>query len=108
MLVMELRTYTLASAAALRRYTTSFWPRHIQSLRKHGITVHGVWIDADGADGHHVIALVGYPPGSDPARLAEIYRDSADFVEDHADFDISLINSAHTKTLAPIPSSPLQ
>ena len=105
--MMELRTYTLVSADALRRYTTSFWPRHIQSLRKHGITVHGVWIDA-GANGHRVIALVGYPPGSDPARLAEIYESSADFVEDHADFDISLITSSQTGTLEPIPSSPLQ
>ena len=104
---MELHTYTLGSADALRRYTTHFWPRHIQSLRKHGITVHGVWIDA-GADGHRVIALIGYPPGSDPAQLAEIYRGSSDFAEDHADFDVSLVTSAQTTTLEPIQSSPLQ
>jgi hypothetical protein len=105
--MMELRTYTLVSAEALRQYTTSFWPRHIRSLRTHGITVHGVWIDAR-ADGDRVTALVGYPPGSDPATLAEAYRGSADFVADHADFDISLITSAHTEVLEPIPSSPLQ
>jgi hypothetical protein len=104
---MELHTYTLESADALRRYTTHFWPRHIQSLRKHGITIHGVWIDA-GADGHRVIALVGYPPGSNPARLAETYRGSIDFAEDHADFDISHITSTQAATLEAIPSSPLQ
>jgi hypothetical protein len=104
---MELHTYTLVSAEALGQYTTRFWPRHIRSLRKHGITVHGVWIDAT-ADGDRVIALVSYPPGSVPATLAEAYRGSADFMADHADFDISLITSAQTETLEPIPSSPLQ
>ncbi|MCW2515226.1 MAG: hypothetical protein JWR11_4268 [Mycobacterium sp.] len=105
---MELRIYTLARAEALRRYTTSFWPGHIQSLRRHGITVHGVWIDVNDVDGHRVIALVGYPPGSDPAQLAESYRRSPDFVADHAAFDVSLITSTQTKTLEPIPCSPLQ
>lgn len=100
--VMELRTYTLVSADALHHYTTGFWPRHIQSLRKHGITVHGVWVGA-GTDVHRVFALVGYPPGGDPVRLAESYRDSCEFKEDHADFDISLIASTHTERLEPIP-----
>lgn len=71
--MLELHTYTLASAEALRQYTTHFWPRHIQSLRKHGITVQGVWIDLT-ADAHRVIALVHYPPGANPTRLADIYR----------------------------------
>ena len=105
--VMKLHTYTLVSADALRHYTTSFWPRHIQSLARYGITVQGVWIDAR-ADGHRVVALVSYPPCSDPATLAEAYRCSGDFETDHADFDISLITSAQTETLEPIPSSPLQ
>lgn len=104
---MELRSYTLVSADALHHYTTSFWPHHIQSLRKHGITVHGVWIDG-GTDVHRVLALVGYPPGADPVRLAETYRDSAEFTEDHANFEISLITSTQTTTLAPVPSSPIQ
>ena len=104
---MELHTYTLASADALRRYTTHFWPRHIQSLGKHGVTIHGVWIDTS-ADRYQVVALVGYPPGSDPTRLAEAYRASSDFAEDHVDFDLSHITSQHTSTLEPIPSSPLQ
>ena len=106
-MIMELHAYTLVSADALGQYTRSFWPRHIQSLPKYGITVHGVWIDAS-ADGHRVIALVSYPPGSDPATLAEAYRASGDFMTDHADFDIALITSAQTKTLDPIPSSPLR
>lgn len=104
--MIELHTYTLVSPDALRRYTTSFWPRHIQSLRKHGITVHGVWIDA-GTDVHRVLALVGYPPGSDPGLLAENYRASVEFVDDHANFELSLITSAQTITLEPIPGSPL-
>lgn len=105
--MIELRTYTLATADALRQYTVNFWPRHIQSLRKHAITVHGVWIDTS-SEAHRVVALVGYPPADDPARLVETYRDSNDFAADHADFDVSLIISTDTATLEPISSSPLQ
>jgi hypothetical protein len=101
--MMELRIYTLATADAMRHYTTQFWPRHIKSLRRHGITVHGVWIDAGDMDEHRVVALVGYPAGSDPARLADGYRQSPDFVSDHAHFDVSLIASTQTTPLEPIP-----
>lgn len=104
---MELRTYTLTDDDALQRYVSAFWPRHIESLRKYGITVHGVWTDP-GSAGRRVVALIGYPPGSDPLELAQSYGASVDFDDDHADFDISLITSTHTIVLDPIPSSPLQ
>src|SRR5271168_1607058 len=105
--MMELRTYSLASPDVLNRYTTDFWPRHIRSLRKYGITVHGVWTDTD-PDGPRVIALIGYPPGADPALLAQTYRDSGEFATDHADFDVSCIIAEQTLTLEAIPCSPLQ
>jgi hypothetical protein len=105
--VMELRTYALANADALRTYTREFWPRHIDTLRRYGIIVHGVWTDV-ASDGHRVMALVGYRPGDDPSRLADDYRNSADFVTDHADFDVALITSTHVTVLEPIPGSPLQ
>lgn len=103
---MELRTYTLADAVALERYVSVFWPRHIRSLRKYGITVHGVWTDPESSE-PRVIALVDYS-GADPRSLAESYRTSADFVEDHRHFDVSLIVATHTQTLQPTASSPLQ
>ncbi|MCV7170721.1 NIPSNAP domain-containing protein [Mycobacterium manitobense] len=103
----ELRIYTLADATALRRYTTIFWPRHIHTLRRYGIVVHGVWTDTT-ADGCRVMALVGYPPGEDPTRLAEDYRASRDFAEDHAEFAVSSIISEQTVTLEPIAASPLR
>jgi hypothetical protein len=105
--MMELRTYTLADENALRRYVSGFWPRHIQTLRTYGITVHGVWTEASSI-GRHVFALIGYPHDSDPLQLAENYRTSVDFVEDHALFDVSLITSTQTVRLDPIASSPLQ
>jgi hypothetical protein len=104
--VIELRTYTLASPHALNEYTSHFWPRHIESLRKHGITVHGVWTES-GSNRQRVIALIGYPPASDPVLLAQKYIDSDDFTADHADFDVSSIVTEQTVTLTPIPSSPL-
>lgn len=42
------------------------------------------------------------------ARLAEVYQCSADFVADHADFDVSLVISTKVRILEPIPGSPLQ
>ncbi|MDX1878031.1 NIPSNAP domain-containing protein [Mycolicibacterium sp. 141076] len=103
---MELRTYTLADAAALESYVSTFWPRHIRTLRNYGIIVHGVWTDPESSE-PRVIALVDYS-GGDPGALAEIYRRSADFVDDHRHFDASLIVTTHTQTLQPIASSPLQ
>lgn len=105
--MMELRTYTLADENALQRYVSGFWPSHIQTLRTYGITVHGVWTEAS-SNGWHVVALIGYPPDSDPLQLAESYYTSVDFVEDHALFDVSLITSTQTVRLDPIASSPLQ
>lgn len=105
--MMELRTYTLADDDALQRYVSSFWPRHIVSLRRYGIVVHGVWIEAD-PPGRRVVALVGYRAGSDPDDLAETYAGSVDFVEDHANFDICSITSTRTVQLDPIAASPLQ
>lgn len=104
---MELRTYTLVDADALDRYVSNFWPLHIQSLRKYGIIVHGVWTEHE-SDGARVVALVGYAPGDDPAQLAETYRRSPDFALDHEDFDVELIASMHAVVLDPIPSSPLR
>ena len=100
--MIELRTYTVASADALRHYTTRFWPRHIQSLGKYGIVVHGVWTDTSAPE-PRVIAMVGYSPGGDAQRIIQSYRQSRDFIEDHADFDPSLITSVHVATLEPIP-----
>jgi hypothetical protein len=105
--MMELRTYTLASAEALRAYTQVFWPRHLATLRRYGIIVHGVWID-HGGDGHRVVALVGYRSGEDPAQLAATYGRSADFITDHADFDVALVVSTDVRILESIPGSPLQ
>ncbi len=93
----ELRIYTLPSAAAVRDYTLSFWPRHIASLRKYGITVHGVWVDVDPAR-HCVLVLIGYPPDADPVLAAEKYRASSDFIDDHAGFDMSLVSRTEVAT----------
>lgn len=103
---MELRTYTLADADALESYVAEFWPRHIRTLRRYGITVHGVWTEPS-AHEFRVMALVGYS-GGDPSIPAESYRSSDDFVEDHRQFDSALIVATYVQTLQPIASSPLQ
>ncbi|PND55620.1 NIPSNAP domain-containing protein [Mycobacterium sp. ENV421] len=104
--MMELRTYALADTAALEGYVSEFWPRHIRTLGKYGIIVHGVWTEPSVAE-PRVLALVDYSSG-DPGALAERYANSEDFIEDHRQFDPSLIVATHTRTLEPIAGSPLQ
>ena len=100
--MIELRTYTLVDADALRRYTTEFWPRHARSLRKHDITIHGLWVDTS-ADGYQVVALVGYPSDGARQRVVDGYLHSSDFDEDHAGFDPGIVVAVRSAILAPIP-----
>lgn len=92
---MELKTYTLVDADAVAKYTNEFWPRHIQSLHEYGITIHGLWTDAN-ARSNRVMALVEYPPDEDAEEAANRYRASKNFVDDHADFDVHLITDEQT------------
>lgn len=104
--VIELKTYTLVNTEAVAKYTSEFWPRHIQSLREYGITIHGPWIDAH-AESNRVIALVEYPRNEDPSEAANRYRASQNFVDDHADFDVQLITNEQTVRLQAVAASPL-
>ncbi|WP_111509622.1 hypothetical protein [Mycobacterium kyogaense] len=61
--------------------------------------MHGVWVDVDPTR-HRVLALIGYPLGTDPALAAERYRASADYVDDHAGFDMSLVGPPEVAQLA--------
>jgi hypothetical protein len=105
--MMELRTYRLVNADAVARYTTEFWPRHIESLHAYGITIHGLWTDAD-ADSNRVLALVEYPPDEDAGEAANRYRASQNFVDDHADFEVQLITDEQTIRLHAAAASPLR
>lgn len=105
--MIELKTYTLANAEALAKYTNEFWPRHIRSLREFGITILGLWTDV-GARSNRVIALVEYPRDEDPSEAADRYRASQHFVDDHADFDVHLITDEQTVGLEAVVASPLQ
>jgi hypothetical protein len=104
---MELKSYTLADAETLARYTTEFWPRHIRSLREYGIIVQGLWTDTR-AGSNRVFALIEYPQGEDPEEAANRYRASRNFVDDHADFDNLRITAEETVPLQAAAASRMQ
>lgn len=94
----EIRTYTLATAAALDAYATVHWQRHIPSLAKHGITTHRVFKELagvhsmtgpPGAPQYRLVAIVSYQPGADPAAVTRTYMTSPEFRADMAGFDMS-------------------
>jgi hypothetical protein len=68
----QLRTYTLPTADALEKYATARWPKHIPSLRKFGVSTHGLWTDRD-ADAHRLVALVSSEDGADPTEVTEAF-----------------------------------
>jgi hypothetical protein len=79
--MFQLRIYTLRSAAALDRYATVHWARHIPSLAAFGVTTCGIWTQrGDGSP--RLVALVSYPDGADPEALERDFMASAEFASD--------------------------
>jgi hypothetical protein len=106
-LMMELRTYTLATRAALDEYASVHWPRHISSLAAFGITTHAIWRGTDPAE-HRLIALVSYADGADPEEVTGRYMASPEFQADMSGFDLSAIRAVESVFVEPTPESPLE
>ncbi|BBZ28903.1 hypothetical protein MMAD_31980 [Mycolicibacterium madagascariense] len=107
--MFQLRIYTLRSADALRRYADVHWARHLTTFAVFGITTHGVWTEHD-ADAHRLIAVIQYPPGSDPDEATRRVVASPEFAADMAGFDVSDIVAVETTLLDPTSttSSPIR
>jgi NIPSNAP protein len=105
--VFQLRTYTLRSPEALEQYATVHWVRHLATFTTFGITTHGVWTErSDSA--HRLVALIGYPPGTDPEQLTRLIMASPEFAADMAGFDIDDIVGVQSVLLDPTSFSPIR
>jgi hypothetical protein len=104
--MFQLRIYTLRSPQALQQYATVHWARHLPTFETFGVTTHGIWTERSG-DASRLIALIGYPPGADPDRLAQDIMASSEFAADMAGFDVSDIVDVQTTLLDPTSFSPI-
>lgn len=103
--MFQLRIYTLRSPEALARYATVHWARHLRTFTSFGVTTHGVWTQRTGAS--RLIALIGYPAGTDPEQLTRQVMASPEFAADMAGFDADDIVGVQTVMLDPTPFSPI-
>lgn len=95
--IYEVRTYTLATAAAAQAYL-GVWERHVASLKAFGIETL-IFELTPGSD-VQVRALVAYPAGADPAVLDVAYRASPGFAADVAGFDFSQLRGVQSRLVA--------
>jgi hypothetical protein len=102
--MLQLRTYTLRTSEALDRYAAVHWARHLSTFATFGVVTHGVWIDRDA---HRLVALVGYPPHTDPGELTRRVMASPQFAADMAGFDVGDIVDVQSVLLEPAPYSPV-
>src|ERR1700742_58163 len=104
--MFQLRIYTLRSPEALQQYATVHWARHLPTFTTFGITTHGVWTErSGGAD--RLVALIRYPPGSNPEQLTRDVMASPEFAADMAGFDANDIVDVSSVLVDPTSFSPI-
>jgi hypothetical protein len=104
--MFQLRIYTLGSPEALQRYATVHWARHLATFTTFGVTTPGVWTErGDGAN--RLVALIRYPPGSDPDGLTRHIMASPEFAADMAGFDVDELVDVQYIPLDPTSFSPI-
>ncbi len=84
--MFQLRIYTLGSPEALQRYATVHWVRHLATFTTFGVTTHGVWTERSGG-ANRLVALIRYPPGTDPEQLTRHIMTSPEFAADMSGFN---------------------
>ena len=91
--MFQLRTYTLANQEAAQTYLSIHWKRHLESLPKFGVKVHGVFAVKDKAQ---VVALVSYQEGVNISQIDDAYMKSPEFRSDMEGFDIKNMKGVDT------------
>jgi len=104
--MFQLRIYTLRSPEALQRYAGVHWARHVATFQAFGVTTHGVWRQVDDG-GSRLVALIRYPPGTDPESLTRHIMTSPSFAADMAGFDVEDITDVQALLLDPTAFSPI-
>jgi NIPSNAP len=104
--MFQLRIYTLRSPAALQRYATVHWARHLATFETFGVTTHGVWTEQKGG-ANRLVALIRYPQDADPEELARRCMASPEFAADMAGFNADEIVDVQSVPLDPTSFSPI-
>ena len=103
----QLRIYTLRSPESFEHFTSTVYPRHLNSFPRFGVQAHGFWT-AIGDTAPRLYVLVSYAEGDDPDEVTKRYLQSPELAEDVRDFDSSNLLSVQTTALQPSTGSPLQ
>ena len=102
----EMRVYTLRTDDALETYSRTIYPRHLGSMPKFGVELHGFWTKQDD-DAPRLFALVSYAEGDDPGEVDKRYMASPELAEDTKGFDMRDITDVESTILVPSAGSPL-
>lgn len=104
--MFQLRIYTLRSPEALQKYATVHWARHLPTFAAFGIATHGVWTERGDGE-NRLVAIIAYPPDSDPERLTQRVLASPEFAADMAGFDADDLVDVQALPLDPTSFSPI-
>ena len=104
--MFQLRIYTLRSSEALQQYATVHWARHLATFATFGVTTHGVWTERSGA-ANRLVALIRYPPGTDPEQVTWECMSSPEFAADMDGFNTGEILAVQSVLLDPTSFSPI-
>lgn len=107
--IVQLRIYTLRSTDALHRYASIHWARHVPTFARFGVVTLGVWTETErDGEARRLVALVRYPPGTDPDELTQHIMSSPEFAADMAGFDVDEIVDVDAVTLDSTSFSPVR
>ena len=104
--MFQLRIYTLRSSEALQQYATVHWARHLATFATFWVTTHGVWTERSGA-ANRLVALIRYPPGTDPEQVTRECMSSPEFAADMDGFNTGEILAVQSVLLDPTSFSPI-
>src|ERR1035441_349899 len=105
MIIYELRTYHLRTRTATEAFGR-VWVDHVESLRKYGIEIHGVFTSP--SKHNAVIALVSYVEAIDQQKTENQFVRATEFRADMAGFDEGQIIRRDDLLLHPLQVPTLQ
>ena len=107
--IYQLRIYTLADEASFENYK-EVWRKHMDSLPKHQITVHGVWVPQGTETPYQIWVLNSFPDAESVDRLGKQFMSSEEFKADVAGLPFEMVQvkgGPAITLLKPLDFSPL-
>lgn len=101
--IIQLRTYTLQTAALAKTYAQR-WQPTMASISKHNITTRGVYLNE--TNPKQVIAMVQFQDGDSPDAQIEAYVKSDAFKADMGEIEMSDFEGVEKAFIKPMEFSP--